>query len=75
MDMKCANCGEPWDMDYVLHEAPEDFKRKGSRITACPACKGDKSKRHPMSATYHALADIAGDDIDGFASDLEDFGL
>ncbi len=38
MDLVCTRCGEPWDVDYVLHEEPEGFKRKGGRIDHCPVC-------------------------------------
>ena len=27
MDLICLTCGEPWDIDTVLHEMPEDFER------------------------------------------------
>lgn len=79
MDLKCTNCLEPWDIDYVLHEAPLDFKRNHGDITACPACKGKavtlSDKEQFQSEAISALADILGDDIDGLASSIEDFNL
>jgi hypothetical protein len=80
MDMVCLRCGEAWDMDYVLHEAPHEFTRTRSRINRCPACpatscpalSGDEQERLEMIA---AIADICGDDIDAFVTELEDLGL
>ena len=80
MDLPCINCGEPWDMDYVLHEAPHEFTRTHGRIDRCPACPATGSP--PLSAAERArlhavaeLADILGPDIDGFAAELEDLGF
>jgi NAD-dependent SIR2 family protein deacetylase len=76
MDIICTNCGEPYDTDYILHDAPEEFKRNGCLITACPCCEDRTS---PLSTTekqrLQAIAEVAplfGDDIDGFAAFLED---
>ena len=80
MDMVCINCGEPWDMDYVLHEAPGAFIRRHSRIDRCPACPAtghpvlSEKQRVRLDLIAH-LADMCGDDIDGFVAELEDFGL
>ena len=79
MDLLCVRCGEPWDIDYVLHEEPEGFKRKGGVITHCPCCPKEKPKHSKeMEAKLEAvkaIGDILGDDIDAMAADLEDFGL
>lgn len=79
MDLYCTRCGEPWDMDTLLHDDPEGFDRKGGRITACPACRGQTVNLSEQEAERLAiigeLADLAGDDLDGLAADLEDFGL
>ena len=80
MDMVCITCGEPWDMDYVLHEAPGEFIRRHSRIDHCPACPAtgrpvlSEKERVRLDLIAH-LADMCGDDIDGFVAELEDFGL
>ena len=80
MDLPCTNCGEPWDMDYVLHEAPNEFTRTHGRIDRCPTCPA--TGRPQLSAAKRArldaiaeLADMLGNDIDGLAAELEDFGL
>ena len=80
MDLPCINCGEPWDMDYVLHEAPHEFTRTHGRIDRCPACPttGDPQLSAAQRARLEAvatLADILGDDIDGLAAELEDLGF
>lgn len=84
MDIRCPKCGEPWDLDS-LHDAVEDgqatdyrdaqakFRREGCGLW------GVNCERDDRAATIvGALMDLAGDDFDGFASDLEDaefFGL
>jgi hypothetical protein len=80
MDLLCVTCGEPWDMDYVLHDAPHEFTRTHGRIDRCPACPA--TGRPPLSppererlAVVAELADILGPDIDGLAAELEDLGF
>lgn len=75
MDIYCSRCGEPWDIDTVFHESPEEFERHESLITRCPSCPEDPrqisaraKKRRPF---LQVLADVMGDDIDGFASECE----
>ena len=79
MDLVCTNCGEPWEMDYVLHEEPEAFERRNGVIEHCPSCPKHKVKKTPQEedrlAIIRALGEISGDDIDGLCADLEDFGL
>ena len=79
MDLVCIRCGEPWDMDYVLHEDPKAFKRHGGRIDHCPCCPKHKPKHSAkQQARLDAIAELAnllGDDVDGLAGTLDDFGL
>lgn len=80
MDMVCVNCGEPYDMDYVLHDAPAAFTRTHSRIDRCPACPATgrptlSPEERERLDSIAAIADMCGDDIDGFVAGLEDFGL
>ena len=78
MDIRCSSCGEPWDVDHVLHEAePGEFDRQGGLIRRCPCCK--ENRRTPLSAKERArlaaIAEVAplfGDDLDGLAAFLED---
>jgi hypothetical protein len=48
-------------------------------IEECPACYGKKVKRDEKSEVNaearEALADVLGDDVDGFMAECEDFGL
>ena len=33
MDLYCTRCGEPWELDDVLHDAEDgEFRRSGGRI-------------------------------------------
>ena len=112
MDIKCANCQEPWSVDHLLHDAvwetelPEDIKQNwnpakhlkmpevklafekagyryhGDNILAllrCPCCLEREqddcraAERSDMQELYEVAADIFGDDIDGFAAEIEDF--
>ena len=83
MDIYCNRCGEPWDMDHVMHEAEEgDFDRVGGDIRMCPACrnKSDKELDVPQEVKdknyiRSELSYLLGDDIDGFAAMCEDFNL
>ena len=80
MDIPCITCGEPWDMDYVLHDAPHEFQRTHGRIDRCPACPAtgrpvlSREERERLDLIA-ALADVSGDDLDGFVAELEDLGL
>ena len=88
MDNVCTKCGEPWDISYQVEDEqlPKDeqeFVLLGSAIKACPCCK-DTPNDDPDIQEYQEkgrgyeismLAEILGDDIDGLASTLEDFGL
>ncbi len=79
MDLVCTRCGEPWNMDHVLHEAPADFKRNGGLIMRCPVCPA----KPPVLADAEqarlrriaTLAKLFGDDVDGLAVTLADGDL
>ena len=80
MDMVCLTCGEAWDMDYVLHDAPHEFTRRHSRIDRCPACPATgrpslSAAEQERFAMIAEIADLCGTDIDAFAAELEDLGL
>ena len=80
MDIICTCCGEPWDVDYVLHEEPQAFEREGALIKACLCCHGrqpedlNRRTRDQLRALAEA-ARLFGEDIDGFAAFLEDMLL
>ena len=79
MDIICTNCGEPWELDYVLHEEPHNFDRQGGVIKACPCCHGNtvplaKEETERLQAVRD-IGELLGEDIDGLAVTLEDFDL
>jgi hypothetical protein len=89
MDVHCCNCGEPWDQYHLRHElvgmTPEELTADGwcfgtSRLVVlhCPCCPKDGSgvpDAEERKQATQAIADLLGDDEDGLASTLEDFGL
>ena len=77
MDLYCPKCAEPWDNDS-LHDAA---KENGTTYNTLPTCSAARDawlsvpshgegKAHPGIAIVYELS---GDDMDGAASDLEDF--
>ncbi len=82
MDIKCKNCGEPWDMDslhdLVAEGAAVDFEdaRKAFYREGCGAFgQGCTSVRYGGGSAIEVLQELMGDDIDGLAALTEDFGL
>lgn len=73
MDLYCKRCGEPWELDYVMHEMSPEEKQAFLRGEYCPACKGKEVEERPFRAQLtSALHEVLGDDIDGLAAELED---
>jgi len=88
MDVHCCNCGEPWEQYHLRHEIsdtpPDELKAEGwkfgsSRLVVlhCPCCpaNGGLKDADERAGITQDLADLLGDDEDGLASTLEDFGL
>ena len=79
MDLICTSCGEPWEMDYALHDNPGEFKRTGAAIVHCPCCKDRKTalskEEQEKLLAARELGILLGDDVDGYACQLEDMGL
>ena len=86
MDVHCCNCGEPWDQYHLRHDLPPPEERAaegwyfGSSnlvVVHCPCCpqNGSLPDAKVRTAIIRDLADLLGDDEDGLASTLEDFGL
>lgn len=78
MDLLCLTCGEPWSLDHVVHEEPHAFERKGCVVSSCPCCKSRLPKlSNNEKRKLRLLTEIAaqhGNDLDGFAAFLEEFG-
>jgi len=76
MDLICGNCGEMWDMYYVLHEDRESFTISDGLITACPCCEGREKELDKVAEARalaaQAAASVLGDDFDGQAAALAD---
>ena len=79
MDLHCTICGEPWDNDY-LHDVADDdgrsyqdvvdaFKAEGCAALDRSATWCRPNRRGALSA---AMADLMGDDVDGWASAMDD---
>lgn len=81
MDLLCTTCGEPWDLDHVLHEEPEAFTRAGAAIVTCPCCENSehgknlRQKDRERLSAARELGKLLGDDVDGYAAELQDMGL
>ena len=87
MDIYCPKCGEPWDMDS-LHDMVEDGlassyqdARKKFSVNGCKALgtshgSADVEVRGlRASDASAALFDVLGDDVDGIAAMMEDYGF
>jgi hypothetical protein len=81
MDIYCTNCGASWG---VGSDPIEDVNaaRKGK----CWECDGDPKLRDAFGTRHRvnglsradatqALSDVLGDDVDGIASMLDDYGF
>lgn len=78
MDLMCVCCGEPWNVDYVLQEATDEFNREGALIRGCPCCHGVEPKdmteeRRKLLCAAAAAIQLMGDDVDGAAALIENF--
>lgn len=82
MDIYCRNCGEPWENE-TLHEVAEEMGKTYAQVAkafsanGCRAFDGsDYETRHctadSKSAQRGLLADLLGDDMDGYSAMLED---
>lgn len=87
-DVRCRKCGEPWDIDTfhdvvaehnALHpqdglefrEVYSDFVRYGCKVITGKFCT-PPAEVTEEAALIGMILDLAGDDVDGAASDLED---
>lgn len=88
MDLYCPKCGEPWDNEEFHYRAEEtgtsySFTAGQFREHGCLALGGRCSPRElepvalglTRAEAASALYDVLGDDMDGAAAMLEDFGF
>jgi hypothetical protein len=83
MDIKCPICREPWDNDTIHDYAGETgstyaevsklFRTKGCGVAFDDW--GITCEKSQGSEILSELADLLGDDLDGYASMVEDLGL
>lgn len=84
MDLICPICAEPWEFD-TLHdyadevgttykEVAKEFRTKGCGVAfvewGITSCVADG-----RASTRLMLADLLGDDMDGYAAMMEDFRI
>jgi hypothetical protein len=76
MDIRCAKCGEPWDMDelHYVEDMSFDQARQGFYKQGCEVF-GTTHSQNKADPALSMLQDLLGDDIDGLAALTEDFGL
>lgn len=79
--MVCCCCGEVWSVDHVTHDDPDAFTRDGAAVVSCP-CYKERGYERNLSAearqrlqAARELGTLLGDDVDGYACELEDLGL
>lgn len=51
------------------------FRGDGVYVEECPACFGKDIEPDENAQIRAAIADVLGDDTDGFIAEVEDFGL
>ena len=83
MDIYCRDCGEPWDND-CLHDVAKELGTTYSKVATnfsrigCKALISDEygqmtfCKPDRKASARGVLADILGDDMDGYSATLED---
>lgn len=89
MDLYCVKCGEPWELLYITDEAEYlgyENPRAAHRAFAEKGCAAIGGKCNERGSSHEvrgldvrdaqsALYDILGDDVDGAAAMMEDFGF
>ena len=71
-DLHCLRCGEPWDIQSVLHEFSEEEKNDFFGEKGCPVCR---NKEQPLRSILsesqqeqiRGMRSLSGDDFDSMA--------
>jgi hypothetical protein len=77
MDLYCQRCGEPYDFFHVQDEMDPVTQGRFRRGEGCPSCEStpDSEIKPPVRAeAMSVVRDLLGDDEDGMAAMMEDFG-
>lgn len=80
MDIKCTTCAEPYDIDslhdLVAEGSAVDFE-DARRQFAVHGCRAFGMTHNDTTAdpAIAMLTELLGDDVDGLAAELEDYGL
>lgn len=83
MDLYCTKCGEPWELDS-LHDLVEEGRAESftrARVLfqnqGCEAfgCTHNSERDSEVALASSLMFDMLGDDVDGIAAMMEDFGL
>lgn len=78
MDILCTRCGEPYEVFYITDEMTPEERDDLYAGRGCPCCasKAEVTNRAPFASEVQAeMKTLLGDDIDGLAAMMEDFGL
>ena len=82
MDLLCERCGEPWDRLSLTDDMTATERRRFFGGEGCPCCYGrekgfeERAERTSFARmAQSAFRDALGDDLDGVAAMMEDFGL
>ena len=83
MDLLCQRCGEPWDVLGMTDEFTPRERVAFNRGQGCPSCEGKAPERFAARAESTSFARevqtemryLLGDDVDGLAAMMDDFGL
>lgn len=84
MDIICPICAEPWEID-TLHDYAEEQDQTFAQVSKAFRTKGcgkafdawgiTTCKADDRAGMRLVLADLLGDDIDGYAALMEDFKI
>ncbi|MFH1486193.1 MAG: hypothetical protein ABIH46_08990 [Chloroflexota bacterium] len=80
MDLLCERCGEPYDRLSLTDDFTTTERRRFLASEGCPSCYGNPVGTRAEETAFAreaqvALREVLGDDLDGLAAMMEDFGL
>jgi hypothetical protein len=76
MDIICPRCLEPWDSNYVQHDMTLEERQDLRAGRGCSsACRANPPSASEDAAAASAVLELCGEDLDGAAALMEDFGL